>query len=126
MVSIRSHPSISRTNSQTSEDALPYSKFAFLPKNLAWLKDVTIELWIDQEGFRASKPTLRLVGYSPRARSLHPYGTIHASGTDLSAGVAEFMPVKRETFVFHHAILDGPPTLRRVTVGSDESRDYIS
>ncbi|KAH7916465.1 hypothetical protein BJ138DRAFT_474983 [Hygrophoropsis aurantiaca] len=126
VVSVRSSSTITRTNSEISQDASPYSKFAFLPKDLAWLKDVTIELWIDQEGFRAIKPTLRLMGYSPRARSLHPYGTVHASGTDLTAGVAEFMPVKREAFAFHHAVLDGTPTLRRVTVDGDESRDYIS
>jgi len=65
------------------------------------------------------------MGYSPRSRSLLPYGERGIS-TDSSGGVAEFMPVKRESFAFHHATLDGPPMLRRVTVGGDESHDYLS
>ncbi|KIK94155.1 hypothetical protein PAXRUDRAFT_828295 [Paxillus rubicundulus Ve08.2h10] len=36
------------------------------------------------------------------------------------------MPMIRETFAFHYATLDGPPTLRMLSVGGDESRDYIS
>ncbi|KAG2368860.1 hypothetical protein BDR07DRAFT_1390284 [Suillus spraguei] len=84
-----------------------------------------VELWIDQEGFRAIRPMMRLMGYSPRSRSLLPYGERGVS-SDVSGGVAEFMPVKRESFAFHYATLDGPPMLRRVTVGGDESRDYLS
>ncbi|KIJ66248.1 hypothetical protein HYDPIDRAFT_109242 [Hydnomerulius pinastri MD-312] len=36
------------------------------------------------------------------------------------------MPMKRETFAFHYATLDGPPTLRTLTVCGEESRDYIA
>ncbi|EGN93108.1 hypothetical protein SERLA73DRAFT_64460, partial [Serpula lacrymans var. lacrymans S7.3] len=104
-----------------------FSKFGLLPKSLSWFKDITIDLWIDQEGFRAIKPSFKLVGYSPRGRSLEPYSPVLGDGgTDPTAGVAEFMPIKRETFVFHYATLDGAPILRRLTTGGDEARDYIS
>ncbi|KAF9225514.1 hypothetical protein BS17DRAFT_673568, partial [Gyrodon lividus] len=103
-----------------------FPKFIALPEDLSWLKQVTIDLWIDQEGFRAIKPSMQLMGYSPRSRSLQPYGTIGDAGFDITAGVAEFMPMRRETFAFHYAALDGPPTLRMLSVGGDESRDYIS
>lgn len=43
-----------------------------------------------------------------------------------SAGMAEFMPVKRESFVFHHSTLDPPPSIRRLSVNGDESRDHLS
>lgn len=70
---------------------------------------------------------MQLMGYSPRTRSLHPYESAeNANLTDVTAGVAEFMPSKRETFAFHYATLDSPPTLRTVSVAGDESRDYIS
>ncbi|OAX32859.1 hypothetical protein K503DRAFT_664882, partial [Rhizopogon vinicolor AM-OR11-026] len=96
-----------------------------LPHDLAWLGGIEVELWIDQEGFRAIRPMMRLMGYSPRSRSLLPYGERGIS-SDMSGGVAEFMPGKRESFAFHYATLDGTPMLRRVTVGGDGSRDYLS
>lgn len=99
--------------------------YPYLPHDLAWLGGTEIELWIDQQGFRAIRPMMRLMGYSPRSRSLLPYGERSIS-SDVSGGVAEFMPVKRESFAFHHAALDGSPMLRRITVGGDESRDYLS
>ena len=48
-----------------------------------------------------------------------------STGPD-STGMAEFMPVKRESFVFHHSPLDPPPSVRRLSVNGDESRDYLS
>ncbi|KAG2117992.1 uncharacterized protein F5147DRAFT_669403 [Suillus discolor] len=117
--SIHSCPSAS-----TSGDSY-VSKHPYLPRDLAWLGGTEVELWIDQEGFRAIRPMMRLMGYSPRSRSLLPYGERGVSA-DVSGGFAEFMPVKRESFAFHYAILDGLPMLRRVTVGGDESRDYLS
>ncbi|KAG1754918.1 uncharacterized protein EDB91DRAFT_1233728 [Suillus paluster] len=119
--SIHSCPS-PRTSS--GDSGVP-SKYPYLPHDLAWLGGTEVELWIDQEGFRAIRPRMRLMGYSPRSRSLLPYGERGVS-SDVSGGVAEFMPVKRESFAFHYATLDGPPMLRRVTVGGDESRDYLS
>ncbi|KAI0033810.1 hypothetical protein K488DRAFT_31969, partial [Vararia minispora EC-137] len=94
-----------------------------LPVAMSWLKGVVVELMIDQEGFRAVRPTLKLVGYagpsshSDRAVSLADH---HACGK------ADFMPTRRESFVFHHFALDSPPILRRVTTNGDESRDYTS
>lgn len=118
--SIHSCPSTSTTSGDPG-----ISKHPYLPRDLAWLGGTEVELWIDQEGFRAIRPMMRLVGYSPRSRSLLPYGERGVS-SDVSGGVAEFMPVKRESFAFHYATLDGPPMLRRVTVGGDESRDHLS
>ena len=45
---------------------------------------------------------------------------------NLDGGMAEFMPLMRESFVFHHSALDTPPSLRRLSVNGDESRDYLS
>ncbi|KAG8219544.1 hypothetical protein J3R82DRAFT_494 [Butyriboletus roseoflavus] len=104
----------------------PFMKHVALPEELSWLKHMIIELWIDQEGFRAVRPCMQLMGYSPRTRSLHPYESAENAGSDVTAGVAEFMPTRRETFAFHYATLDSPPTLRMVSVAGDESRDYIS
>ena len=41
-------------------------------------------------------------------------------------GMAEFMPLKWESFVFHHSPLDPPPSIRRLSANGDESRDYFS
>jgi hypothetical protein len=48
------------------------------------------------------------------------------SAANLNVGMAEFMPLKRESFVFHHAAFDTPPSIRRLSVNGDESRDYLS
>lgn len=114
------------TYSCTTDTAHAFIKHLALPEDLSWLKHVIIELWIDQEGFRAVRPCMQLIGYSPRTRSLHPYESPENVGSDVTAGVAEFMPTKRETFAFHYATLDSPPTLRMVSIIGDESRDYIS
>lgn len=95
-------------------------QYAFLPRDLAWLQHVVVELLIDQEGFREVRPSFKLVGYSTQTRSLDPLN----HGTD--GGVAEFMPIKRESFNFHYAPFDSVPILRRITVNGEESRDYIS
>ena len=113
-------------NARASGAVHPFMKHIALPEKLSWLEHILIELWIDQEGFRAVRPSMQLVGYSPRTRSLHPYEAAENAGSDVTAGVAEFMPMKRESFVFHYATLDSPPTLRMVSVAGDESRDYIS
>ena len=110
----------------TTETVRLFPKHVALPEGLSWLKHMAIELWIDQEGFRSVRPCMQLIGYSPRTRSLHPYESAENAGSDITAGVAEFMPIKRETFTFHYATLDSPPTLRMVSVVGDESRDYTS
>ncbi|KAF8445629.1 hypothetical protein L210DRAFT_815151, partial [Boletus edulis BED1] len=103
-----------------------FTKHVALPEELSWIKHMIIELWIDQEGFRAVRSCMQLMGYSPRTRSLHPYEPAEDVRSGVTAGLAEFMPTKRETFTFHYATLDSPPTLRMVSVAGDESRDYIS
>ncbi|KAJ7638305.1 hypothetical protein FB45DRAFT_902478, partial [Roridomyces roridus] len=87
-----------------------------LPSNLLWLRDATIQLMVDQEGFRTVHPTFKLVGIVK-----------HERGWDSpEGGLALFRPVKREAFRFHYAPLDGLPILRRLTLANDDSRDYIS
>ncbi|KAF5368355.1 hypothetical protein D9758_002222 [Tetrapyrgos nigripes] len=89
-----------------------------LPMNLNWMKDIIVDILIDQEGFRSVSPSFRLVGYSDNTRTLDPSGSVEG-------GVAEFMPLKRQTFHFHYGPFDGMPILRRITVDR-QSRDYIS
>ncbi|THV07498.1 hypothetical protein K435DRAFT_847922 [Dendrothele bispora CBS 962.96] len=90
-----------------------------LPQDISWLKDIVIDILIDQEGFRSVTPSFRFAGYSNNTRSLDP------SGAPVEGGVVEFMPVKRQTFNFHYGPFDGMPILRRITVNG-QSRDYIS
>ena len=128
-----------------------------LPQHLAWLRNTTISLCIDQECFRTVFPTFKLVGYtkptlpiySSRAgmQKLLVGGNDNNAGAtsikqlselmdqtsadpdlsvNLDVGMAEFMPFKRESFVFHHSALDTPPLIRRLSVNGDESRDYLS
>ncbi|KAJ7492486.1 hypothetical protein FB451DRAFT_1218489 [Mycena latifolia] len=89
-----------------------------LPVNLLWLKDIVVELLIDQEGFRSVHPTFKLVGLPKQARG--------CQWDSSDGGLALFRPVKRDAYNFHWAPLDGLPILRRLTVNDDESRDYIS
>ncbi|KAJ3558973.1 hypothetical protein NM688_g621 [Phlebia brevispora] len=93
-----------------------------IPKILSWLENITIELWIDQEGFRLVRPTFRL-SYFNGTLSNEPT----ASSTEaFTCGNAEFLPIDKQAFTFHYAPLDPPPTLRKITMADDESRDYIS
>jgi hypothetical protein len=98
-------------------------RFADLPVAMSWLKGIVVELLIDQEGFRAVRPTFKLVGYTgPTSHNDMPVSLAdhHVYGK------ADFMPTKRNAFVFHHFALDTPPILRRVMANGDESRDYTS
>ncbi|KAG6817956.1 hypothetical protein H0H87_012424 [Tephrocybe sp. NHM501043] len=63
---------------------------------LADMKEVTIEVLIDQE--------------------------VGGDGHE----IAKFRPTKRQAFNFHYAALEALPVLRRITLNGDESRDYIS
>lgn len=125
-----------------------------LPHHLAWLRNTTFSLCIDQEGFRAVFPAFELVGYARPKLPIHTSraemqkllassnpGTtsikqlsefIDQASTDpdlalnLDEGMAEFLPLKRESFLFNHSTLDTPPSIRRLSVNEDESRDYLS
>jgi hypothetical protein len=108
-------------------------KFEYLPQNLSWLKNICLQLWIDQEGFRAIRPEFKLAGYSDLDRSFEPFGRDpivipQASSTSagLDQGIADFQPVERQVFFFHRSTLDSAPVFRRLTVNGDEARDYIS
>ena len=141
----------------TIESSSSSSSNLSLPRHLAWLHNITISLYIDQEGFRAVFPAFRLVGYTkptlPIYTSRAGMQKLLAGGNDgnmgnasiqqlselmdqastdpdlvanFDVGMAEFMPFKRESFVFHHSTLDTPPSIRRLSVNGDESRDYLS
>ncbi|KAA1467882.1 hypothetical protein DENSPDRAFT_793460, partial [Dentipellis sp. KUC8613] len=89
---------------------------------MAWLKEITVTLSIDQEGFRNVRPDFKLVGYTgPPDPRVSP-----TLATHLSLGRADFIPTRRQAFTFHHAALDTPPVLRRLTVNGDESHDYMA
>ena len=99
-----------------------------LPPALSWLKTVKPELWIDQEGFRSTRASFRLVGYSQTDRSFSPFqsGAGVTPGAGFSPGIADFIPAKRQIFIFHRSALDTPPVLRRLTIEGDNSRDFLS
>ena len=140
--------------SPTIEPSSSSSSSMSLPHHLAWLRNITISLCIDQEGFRAVFPTFKLVGYTTPTLPIHTSraemqkllansntgGTsikqlselIDHASTDsdltvnLDIGMAEFMPLKRESFLFNRSALDTSPSIRRLSVNEDESRDYLS
>ncbi|KAI0756563.1 hypothetical protein C8Q80DRAFT_42231 [Daedaleopsis nitida] len=98
-----------------------------LPDVLSWLRDICIELWIDQEGFRAIRPKFRLAGYTSSSTP-SPFSSTAENGfvDTLAHGVALFRPVRRETSAYHHGTLDSTPVLRRLTLADSEDKDYIS
>jgi hypothetical protein len=98
-------------------------RFPLLPVALSWLQSTTLEIMIDQEGFRMIKPVFRFAGYSwpttMESDSLSP-------DVRLVTSTADFMPLQRKSFAFHHSALDTPPVLRRLMVNGDRSYDYLS
>ncbi|KAG6837657.1 hypothetical protein H0H93_004933 [Arthromyces matolae] len=72
----------------------------------------TVELMIDQEGFRRVLARFKHVG--------------HSTGSSFGTSMAQFRPIRRQAFYFHYASLEPLPVLRRITVNGDETRDYIS
>lgn len=98
------------TSSSTQSWFANSDSLAAMPTHHTWLKDVTVELMIDQEGFRAIAPAFKLVGF-----------------TDVGGGIAHFLPAKRKSqYIFHHAMLDADPVLYRIQVNGEEKRDYLS
>ena len=93
-----------------------------LPPVLSWLQTVQLELWIDQEAFRLARPVFALCGYTIASAPDHDPDLVSA----LTYGSAEFRPVERQQFIFHHHALDPPPVLRKLTMAGDDSRDYLS
>jgi len=85
-----------------------------LPDSALWLLGIVVELWIDQEGFRAVKPEFILSRYF-RSRTNDP---------ELS--IAEFTPRLRQGYHFHYAPFDTPPILRRLTLNGSQTHDHIA
>ncbi|KAF8272865.1 hypothetical protein EI94DRAFT_1716917 [Lactarius quietus] len=106
------------TSSETLD--VDSERFPLLPLSLSWLKSTVLELMIDQEGFRMIQPPFRLAGYS------RPPTLASAADLQLVSATADFMPVERKSFTFHHSSLDTPPVFRRLLVNGDESHDYLS
>jgi hypothetical protein len=98
-------------------------RFPLLPLALSWLQSTTLEVMIDQEGFRMTKPVFRFAGYS---RPTTTESDIVSHGAHLVSASVDFMPLQRKSFAFHHSVLDTPPVLRRLMVNGDRSSDYLS
>ncbi|KAL5535983.1 hypothetical protein ACEPAF_4077 [Sanghuangporus sanghuang] len=133
-------PSESKPSSPADYDDISYFNSIPSPfpvpclKHAQWLRDTIVELWIDQEGFRAIRPKFFLASVSNGLPcSQDPsYGPSPSGITELTEDhdplyttVAEFLPVSRAAHYFHHAAFDRAPTLHRITTG-DETKDYIS
>jgi len=99
------------------------ARFPHLPVSLSWLQSTTLEIMIDQEGFRMIKPVFRFAGYSWPTTTESDAISL---GVHLVSAMADFMPLQRKSFAFHHSSLDTPPVLRRLMVNGDRSRDYLS
>ena len=115
----------SNRSTHSARAALPCElsvKVPGLPPVLSWLQNVRLEPWIDQEGFRLIRPTFILSNYTIAPVADRDTDLVDA----LTYGSAEFHPVERQAFVFHHGTLDPPPVLRKLTMAGDDSRDYIS
>ncbi|KAG9045702.1 hypothetical protein FS837_005822 [Tulasnella sp. UAMH 9824] len=124
----------------SSNHSLASSSFVSvnLPAKIAFLKDTIVELHIDQlEATNA--PSTTSAASAPlmtrHSRSVSKSSTAATPSTPSSCfeedlygeyGLAEFRMNVREFFVYHHAKFDSAPTLRRVTINGDESKDYIS
>ncbi|KAH9944004.1 uncharacterized protein BXZ73DRAFT_96519 [Epithele typhae] len=89
-------------------------------------RDICIELWIDQEGFRAIRPKFHLAGYTNPALLDSPSASPRSLTDVLTQGLVQLHPVGLETSTYHHGALDGVPTLRRLTLADREDKDYIS
>lgn len=98
-------------------------RFPLLPVSLSWLQSTTLEIMIDQEGFRMIKPVFKLAGYAPPRTKESEAVSL---GAHLVSATADFMPMQRRSFAFHYSELDTPPVLRRLMLNGDESRDYLS
>ncbi|OSD06117.1 hypothetical protein PYCCODRAFT_1079475 [Trametes coccinea BRFM310] len=117
------------TNSRRRPLECPTAAVENLPEVLTWMRDIHIELWIDQEGFRAIRPKFRLTGYnppSPPSPSDHAPNVFPSIADTLTHGIAIFQPVRRQGAVYHHGTFDSAPVLRRLTLAGDEEKDYIS
>ena len=86
--------------------------------DFAWIRDITVQCLIDQEGFRSAQPSFKLSGIVHLRSSLETQAPGPAT--------AQFRPITRQSFHFHHAAFETPPILRRVTTNDEETHDYVS
>ncbi len=98
-------------------------RFPLLLVSLSWLQSTTLEVMIDQEGFRMIKPVFKLAGYAPPSTTESEAVFLVAH---LVSATADFMPLQRRSFAFHYSELDTPPVLRRLILNGDEFQDYLS
>lgn len=78
-----------------------------------WLHGISVDLLIDQEGFRSAIPSFK---YSGVNRSKH----------DATTCTVTFKAASKHGYNFHYNPFDSLPILRRVTIHGEESKDYIS
>ena len=87
-------------------------------EDFAWLRDITVQILVDQEGFRAAQPSFKLSGIVHLRSSLELQTP--------SPAMAQFRPIIRQSFHFHYAAFETLPILRRVTTNDQETHDYVS
>ena len=81
-----------------------------------WLDGLSVDLLIDQEGFRSVQPSFKYSGIFHN----------HVCPKDTDSLVVEFKPITRQIYHFHYAPFDGLPLLRRVTINGEQKRDFVS
>ena len=96
-----------------------HTKHFHPPKeDFAWIEDITVQCLIDQEGFRTAQPSFKLSGI------VHPRSPLEPQTP--GPAMAQFRPITRQYFHFHHAAFETSPILRRVTINDQETHDYVS
>jgi hypothetical protein len=114
-----SPPQIPREPQGCNPVEMCHPKHFHQPKeDFTWMKDITVQCLVDQEGFRTAQPSFKLSGIVHLRSSLEPQTPGPAT--------ARFRPITRQSFHFHHAALESPPILRRVTTNYQETHDYVS
>jgi hypothetical protein len=81
-----------------------------------WLDGLSVDLLIDQEGFRSVQPSFKYSGIFHN----------HVCPKDTDSLVVEFKPITRQIYHFHYAPFDGLPLLRRVMINGESNRDFVS
>ncbi|WWC66057.1 uncharacterized protein I303_108679 [Kwoniella dejecticola CBS 10117] len=102
-------------------------------------KSLTIQLWVDQEGCRENRSSLKFIRYirpsvfrEREEKALKEASEWCESPTRpesfQQSGCWEFGmdPKQRDKWSFHHAALEGLPVLRRLTTNNDDKFDYLS
>ena len=122
LVEVSSPPRIRREHQESKSSHQVetfHPKYFHQPEeDFAWIRDITVQCLVDQEGFRSAQPSFKLSGIVHLRSSLEPQTPGPAT--------AQFRPITRQSFHFHHAAFETPPILRRVTTNDQETHDYVS